>query len=85
MVEGRPDIGAFLARTGMRQSELARSLGTTPANVSKWIRGDGVPSYAMCAAMLKIGATQEEIFGITPERDDFDRRVWDAIDRGRPR
>ena len=85
MVEGRPDIAAFLARTGMNQSELARRLGTTSAKVSKWVRGEGVPSYGICAAMLKIGATQEEIFGIAPERDDFDRRVWDAIDRGRPR
>ena len=85
MVEGRPDIGAFLARTGMNQSELARKLGTTSANVSKWVRGEGVPSYGICAALLKMGITIEELFGISSERGDFDRRVWEAIDKGRPR
>ena len=63
MVEGRPDIAAFLARTGMNQSELARRLGTTSANVSKWVRGEGVPSYGICVSLLKMGMTQEELFG----------------------
>lgn len=84
MVEGRPDIAAFLARTGMNQSELARRLGTTSANVSKWVRGEGVPSYGICVSLLKMGMTQEELFGVSSGRDDFDRRVWDAIERGRP-
>ena len=63
MVEGRPDIAAFLARTGMNQSELARRLGTTSANVSKWVRGEGVPSYGICVSLLKMGMTIGELFG----------------------
>ena len=84
MVEGRPDIAAFLARTGMNQSGLARMLGTTSANVSKWVRGEGVPSYGICFSLVKMGMTTEELFGVSRERDDFDRRVWDAIEKGRP-
>jgi len=32
-----------------------------------------------------MGITIEELFGISSERGDFDRRVWEAIDKGRPR
>lgn len=52
----------FLARTGRNQAEIAKFLDTTPGNVNRWAKNEGVPSYEKCAELLKLGMTIEELF-----------------------
>lgn len=78
------DIVKFLQRKGYSQSDLSRLLGTSPANVNKWVNGDGYPSFELCVKMLKIGITTEELFGVrAPECDvddsDFKEKVRAAL------
>lgn len=56
----------FLNRKGMSQIELARVLETTPSNVNRWAKNDGVPSYEMCLKLMRLGMTVNELFGIDP-------------------
>ena len=68
----------------MSQADLAKDLDTTPANVNRWAKGEGVPSYELCVKLLEKGMTTEELFGITilPEitmEDEFDRRVKTSL------
>lgn len=70
----------------MSQSDLAKSLDTTPANVNRWAKGEGVPSYELCVKLLEQGMTTEELFDLTlpkqvSESDDLDleRKVKDII------
>lgn len=48
----------------MNQAELSKRLDTTPGNVNRWAKGDGVPSYELCAKLLRLGMTVEELFGV---------------------
>lgn len=57
------DILAFLKRKGMTQSDLAKVLKVSGANVNKWVSGKGYPSYEMCRKLIKLGITCEELFG----------------------
>lgn len=70
----------------MSQSDIAKSLDTTPANVNRWAKGEGVPSYELCVKLLEQGMTTEELFDLTlpkqvSESDDLDleRKVKDII------
>lgn len=70
----------------MSQSDLAKSLDTTPANVNRWAKGEGVPSYELFVKLLEQGMTTEELFDLTlpkqvSESDDLDleRKVKDII------
>ncbi len=70
----------------MSQSDLAKSLDTTPANVNRWAKGEGVPSYELCVKLLEQGMTTEELFDLTlpkqvSESDylDLERKVKDII------
>lgn len=56
---------SFLSRKKMNQAELAKSLDTSPANVNRWAKGEGVPSYELCVKLLTLGMTNEELFGIS--------------------
>ena len=58
------DLISFLGRIKMTQAELARRLETTPGNVSRWAKREGVPSYELCAKLLLLGMTVKELFGI---------------------
>ena len=49
----------------MSQADLSRELDTSPGNVNRWVKGEGVPSYELCKKLLLIGMTVEELFGIT--------------------
>jgi DNA-binding XRE family transcriptional regulator len=49
----------------MSQADLAKSLDITPANVNRWAKGEGVPSYELCVKLLEQGMTTEELFGLT--------------------
>ena len=76
----------ILDKKKMSQADLAKALDTTPANVNRWAKGEGVPSYELCVKLLEQGMTTEELFGITilPEitmEDELDRRVKDIIIR----
>lgn len=84
--EHKIDLFSYLTRKKMSQADLAKALDTTPANVNRLAKGDGVPSYELCVKLLEQGITTEELFGITilPEitmEDEFDRRVKDIIIR----
>ena len=48
----------------MNQAELSKRLDTTPGNVNRWAKGDGVPSYELCVKLLRLGMTVEELFGV---------------------
>ena len=70
----------------MSQADLAKSIDATPANVNRWAKGEGVPSYELCVKLLEQGMTTEELFGLTlpkqvSESDDLDleRKVKDII------
>ena len=39
------DLDGFLKRIGKTQKDLAEEIGTTPANVSRWSSGIGVPGF----------------------------------------
>lgn len=58
------DLFSFLRRKNMTQAELSKRLETTPGNVNRWAKGDGVPSYELCAKLLRLGMTVEELFGV---------------------
>lgn len=81
------DILGFLGRRKMTQTELAALLGIAPQNVSRWAKGDGVPSYDVCSRLLRLGMTTRELFGIdSPEPETshetppkFDRRIVEAV------
>ena len=77
------DIVKFLSRKGYTQSDLSRLLGTSPANVNKWVNGDGYPSFELCVKLLRLGITTEELFGVQCESDvrpnEFTQRVRDAL------
>lgn len=75
----------FLRRKGLTQTALARIVGTTPANVSKWVVGLGVPSYEFCQKLIASGMTTEELFGVPSpavdktEPSNLDGRVIEII------
>lgn len=81
------DIVKFLDRKKLSQTELAKMLGATPQNVNRWASGEGFPGYEMCAGLIKLGATTEEIFGIASDTPvnhvdtdaEFKRRVRAAL------
>lgn len=53
-------------RLGIRtQADLAEKLGVSVAAVSAWECGARKPSYEVCAKLLAMGATVEELFGTT--------------------
>ena len=58
------DILTFLERKRMSQATLSRELGTTPGNVNRWVKGEGVPSWEICRKLLLLGMTVEELFGV---------------------
>lgn len=85
-MERKLDLFSYLTRKKMSQADLAKSLDTTPANVNRWAKGEGVPSYELCVKLLEQGMTTEELFGLTlpkqvSESDDLDleRKVKDII------
>lgn len=85
-MERKLDLFSYLTRKKMSQAELAKSLDTTPANVNRWAKGEGVPSYELCVKLLEQGMITEELFGLTlpkqvSESDDLDleRKVKDII------
>ena len=58
------DLFSFLRRKNMCQADLSKALDTTPGNVNRWAKGDGVPSYDLCKKLLEQGMTVKELFGI---------------------
>ena len=58
------DLFSFLRRKNMSQADLSKALDTTPGNVNRWAKGDGVPSYDLCKKLLELGMTIGELFGI---------------------
>ena len=58
------DLFSFLRRKNMSQADLSKALDTTPGNVNRWAKGDGVPSYDLCRKLLELGMTIEELFSI---------------------
>lgn len=85
-MERKLDLFSYMTRKKMSQADLAKSLDTTPANVNRWAKGEGVPSYELCVKLLEQGMTTEELFGLTLpkqviESDDLDleRKVKDII------
>ena len=85
-MERKLDLFSYLTRKKMSQADLAKSLDTTPANVNRWAKGEGVPSYELCVKLLEQGMITEELFGLTlpkqvSESDDLDleRKVKDII------
>ena len=76
---------SFLKRKNISQAELAKTLNTTPANVNRWAKGDGVPSYELCKKLLEIGMTTEELFGLSISQNfeenekDFSLKIRHAL------
>ncbi|WP_407444878.1 helix-turn-helix transcriptional regulator [Fibrobacter sp.] len=58
------DLLKFLSRKDMTQADLAKALETSPGNVNRWAKNEGVPSYELCSKLLELGMTTEELFGI---------------------
>jgi transcriptional regulator with XRE-family HTH domain len=69
---------------------LAKALGINPANVSEWEGGNGFPSYQVIKKLLEMGATVEELFGIsyktlatnTSKTNFTDAELGDFVKRG---
>lgn len=57
-------IQRFMDRVGIKnQTELANKLGLTQAAVSAWNSGARKPTYEICAQLLSLGMSVEELFG----------------------
>jgi transcriptional regulator with XRE-family HTH domain len=84
-------IKSFRERVGFSsQTALARALSMNPSNISEWEAGNGFPSYHMIKKMLEMGATVEELFGIsyktlatnTSKTNFTDAELGDFVKRG---
>lgn len=78
------NLFSFLSRRKMSQADLAKALATTPGNVNRWAKGDGVPGYDLCVKLLEMGMTTEELFGIAAKKEDisqdeFEHRVKEVL------
>lgn len=57
-------IQRFMDRVGIKnQTELANKLGLTQAAVSAWNSGVRKPTYEICAQLLLMGMSIDELFG----------------------
>lgn len=75
------DLLAFLQRKNMTQAELSKALDTTPGNVNRWAKREGVPSYELCRKLLLMGMTTKELFGIECNCDENSIKNEDSIDK----
>lgn len=58
---------------GLNQPELAKQLGISQANISRWERGAVMPSIEFCIKLADFyGITIDELLGVT---DDFGART----------
>lgn len=77
------DLDGFLKRIGTTQKDLAEEIGTTPANVSRWSSGIGVPGFDLCRKLLEAGMTTKELFGVEApagaSEGDLQRKVKKII------
>lgn len=64
------DLFSFLQRKKLNQADLARAVETTPGNVNRWAKREGVPSYELCEKLLVLGMSVKELFG-----EDADKAV----------
>lgn len=74
------DLFAFLRRKNMSQAALAKALNTTPSNVNRWAKGEGVPSYEICRELLLLGMTVKELFGIEYHEEEKVFKIESSID-----
>ncbi|MDR2593916.1 MAG: helix-turn-helix domain-containing protein [Fibromonadaceae bacterium] len=59
------NILGFVERKKISQKELAKSLNCTVSQVSCIISGKSKPSYGKIKKLLEMGATVEELFGMS--------------------
>lgn len=82
-----PDMNlqSFLDRVNIKQADLAKAIDTSPGNVNRWAKGEGVPSYELCVKLLELGMTTEELFGVSTHKeivlDDLEARVKQILIR----
>lgn len=59
------DIDSFLERTNRSKAGLLRELGLDPKSslISAYEKGRSNPSYDVCAKLIELGATAQELFG----------------------
>lgn len=51
-----------IIESGIQQAKLAEAIGTSPSQVSRWVRGHNVPTpETLCAILRAIGWSDERI------------------------
>ncbi len=56
----------FREFSGLNQPELAKKIGTSQANISRWERDEVIPNIEFCAKMAEFyGITIDELLGIS--------------------
>lgn len=53
----------FLDRKGIKQAEVSRLLGTSPAIVTGWVKEKNAPGFFYLQKLAQIGMTAQEMFG----------------------
>lgn len=57
------DFQKFLARTRLKQREVAAKTGVSLGLVGMWASGKSKPSYDTIVKLIRCGMTSEELFG----------------------
>lgn len=57
------DIRAFRKRVRLTGRELADRLGVDQTAVVAWEKGRSFPKYAICAELIRLGISLDELFG----------------------
>lgn len=69
------DIKSFCSRIGVKQKELAKTLGIKPETIYKWSDGTNTPTYDVILQLKRMGMTDFELFGETfSEQEEFFKR-----------
>lgn len=64
ILELRDGVRKFREKKHLNQTLLAKKLAVTPANLSKWESGKGIPSFKQAKKLLEMGMPVEWLFEI---------------------
>lgn len=80
------NLKEFKKRTGIKSlKDLADMIGEKRSTVYAWSAGKRTPTFEMCAKLLEVGMTVEELFGkpylssVKESHLEFETRVENAM------
>lgn len=77
------DVKSFCSRIGIKQKELAKSLGIKPETIYKWNTGENSPTYDVIVKLKRMGITDFELYGevFPSQEDDIRKKAAGALSR----